>query len=119
MAIETLYITQHDLQPIYLASVQDSTGGVVDITGATIRVNMSLNESTVLTINRSTAGISITGATSGEFQYTWQAGDTDTVGEYAIEFEITPLAGGKFTVPNRKPSEGVAHVRIVAGLDST
>lgn len=115
--IDTLKLIQFDLQPKYLITVTDSTGGAVDITGATIRCSMSLERSTTLTINRSTAGVTITGATSGQFEYQWQSGETDTVGAYDIEFEITPSAGGKFTMPN--PIDGVAHVQIFTGLDST
>ena len=115
--IQTLKLIQFDLQPKYLVTVTDSTGGAVDITAATIRTNMRLDNSTTLTINRSTIGITITGATAGQFEYQWQSGDTDSTGLYDIEFEITPSAGGKFTMPN--PIDGVAKVQIFAGLDST
>ena len=117
MAIDTLFLTRNDLQPYYLVGVTNSTGAIVDLTGATVRVTMRLENSTALTIDRSTAGLTVTGATSGEFQYQWQAGDTNSPGTFDIEFEITPASGGKFTLPN--PSEGVAHVRIFDSLDST
>jgi hypothetical protein len=116
--VETLFLTQFDLQPEYKVTVTDSTGGVVDITGAAIRTTMRLSRSTTVKIDRSTA-INISSAAEGKFEYQWQSSDTDTTGTYDIEFEITPVAGGKFTVPNRTPTEGVAKVRIVAGLDST
>jgi hypothetical protein len=59
---------------------------------------MRLQDGT-LKLDRQSAGINITDAAGGEFEYRWQAGDTDTVGRHEIEFEITPASGGKFTVP--------------------
>jgi hypothetical protein len=123
MPIEVLHLTQYDLQPVYSVTVVDSSGSVIDITGATIRTTMRLENSTTLAINRSTAGITLTDATAGQFEYQWQAGETDTPGSYDIEFEITPSAGGKFTLPNptlsQSTSKGPAHVKITRGLDST
>lgn len=117
MGINTLYLNQHDLQPYYYVTVTDSTGGAVNITGATIRITMRPEDSTALKINRSTVGITISDATAGRFQYAWQAADTDTIGIFDVEFEITPASGGKFTIPSR--NQGVAHISIVADLDST
>lgn len=121
--IETLYLTQHDLQPYYYVTVTDSAGGAIDLTGAEIRTNMRQQHSTVLTINRSTVGITVSDATAGQFQYEWQSGNTDSTGVYDIEFEITPSGSGKFTVPNPFPSQstssGPAKIKIVGGLDAT
>ena len=39
-------------------------------------------------------------AAAGEIEYEWQAGDTDTSGEYNLEVEIEWAAGGFQTVPN-------------------
>jgi hypothetical protein len=123
MAILTEYLTQHDLQPTYKVTVVDSSAVAIDLTSAVIRVNMRLEDSTALTLNRSTAGITITSATSGQFEYAWQVGDTDSTGTFDIEFEVTPNTGGKFTIPNKIPSQstsvGVAKVVIKAGLDAT
>lgn len=33
-------------------------------------------------------------------QYSWQSGDTDVEGSYKGEFEVSPLSGGKITVPD-------------------
>lgn len=116
--IETLFLTQFDLQPEYKVTVTDSTGGAIDLTGAEIRTTMRLSRSTTIKIDRSTV-INLSSASGGKFEYQWQSSDSDTTGIYDIEFEITPASGGKFTVPNRTPTEGVAKVRILAGLDST
>lgn len=123
MPIKTLHLTQFDLQPVYPVTVVNSSGIAIDITGSTIRTTMRLENSTTIAINRSTAGITLTDATAGAFTYQWQAGDTDSTGLYDIEFETTPAAGGKFTLPNptlsQSTSEGPAHVQITRGLDAT
>ncbi len=117
MSIEALKLVKNDLQPYYRVKVQKSDGTAIDLTGATIYCTMKPKGGTTLKINRQTTGIVITDAANGEFEYRWQAGDTDTTGLYHIEFEINPGSGGKFTVPN--PKEGPAEVAIVDSLDST
>ena len=116
--IENLYVTQYDLQPYYPVKTIDSSGAAVDLTGATIYCIMSLISNSTLKINRQTAGIVIENQTTnkGEFKYKWQTNDTNTPGDYYIEFEINPTAGGKFTVPS--PKEEKAQVTISAGLDT-
>src|SRR3990167_5460766 len=116
--IENLYVTQYDLQPYYPVKNIDSSGAAVDLTGATIYCIMSLISNGTLKINRQTAGIVIENQTTnkGEFKYQWQSGDTNTVGQYYIEFEINPLSGGKFTLPSNR--DGKAQISITAGLDT-
>ncbi|MEK6849669.1 MAG: hypothetical protein AABY01_03820 [Nanoarchaeota archaeon] len=114
--IKTFYITQHDLQPYYPVQVKSTSGGVVDLTSATIRCNMKTKKGTAIQINRGTTGVNVSDATNGNFEYRWQSGETGTTGQFYIEFEITPSSGGKFTVPNYK--DGRAEVQIVAGLDN-
>lgn len=114
MSTPTLYLVQHDLQPAYAVTLTDSTGGAINVTGATIRFTMAPVDSTALTVNRSTA-VTITSATAGQFEYRWQAGNTDSTGDYLVEFEVTPASGGKFTVP----AERDARVTIRPDLDAT
>lgn len=122
MPVEKLYLKRNDLQPYYLFQVKDSLDAVVDITGATIRCTMVLYDPatgllSTIKINRQTAGINLTDAANGKGEYQWQSGDTDTIGTYRIEFEVTPASGGKFTVPNPRYGQGI--VIINADLDST
>lgn len=111
MTVPLLTITQYDLQPYYIAQAKDSQG-VIDLTGAVVRCNMKNILDEVLKISRQTTGINVTDETNGQFEYRWQDDDTDTVGEYLIEFEITPTSGGKFTLEQ-------APVEIISGLDTT
>jgi uncharacterized protein YfaS (alpha-2-macroglobulin family) len=59
--------------------------------------------------------LNITDGTNGKFEYRWQLGDTSVAGQYSIEFEVNPLAGGKFTVPAYK----AAIVNVIDSLDTT
>ena len=111
-----LKITRYDLQPYYLVKVVNSDGSVIDITGATIYCTMKSVDGTVK-IDRQTAGINITDAAAGEFEYRSQSGDTDTLGEYWIEFEINPLSGGKFTMPSTDVEKDKAKVIVLESLD--
>ena len=111
--IKPFYIKRHDLRPYYYCQVLDADGNPVDLSGATIYCTMKASDGT-LKIDRKTAGVVITNAANGEFEYRWQAGDTDTTGTYMIEFEVNPAAGGKFTVPVKE----VARVIVVEDYDN-
>lgn len=41
-------------------------------------------------------------ATAGVVTYDWQAGDTDTPGEYVVEWHVT-ASGKRWTVPSADP----------------
>lgn len=116
MTTQILYLKQYDRQPYYYVQAKTSDGTVIDITGATIYCTMKLVEGSIK-INRQTAGINVTDAENGKFEYRWQSGDTDATGSYYIEFEVNPSAGGKFTLP-ASPGE-TARVKIEASLDTT
>jgi hypothetical protein len=94
--IKVFRMRRGDLQAYYYASVVDSDDVAVDLTGASAVFSMRSVDGT-LKIDRKAAVI--TAATSGYLEYRWASGDTDTAGEYYIEFEITPSSGGKFTLP--------------------
>lgn len=117
MGIKTLYLTKNDEGPVYSVVHEDTEGNVQDLTSATIVCSMKNTDDGTLKIDRQSAGITITDAVSGAFEYAWQTGDTNTVGKYQIEFEVTPLSGGKFTIPN--PTQGKAIVEIQDSMDAT
>ena len=111
----TFDIKRNDLQPYLYVTMQSSTGTAIDLTGATIVATMKDIESGTLKINRQSAGVTATSASTGAVQYEWQSGDTDTTGNYHFEFEVTPASGGKFTLPTRKSLV----VNIIADEDAT
>lgn len=69
-----------------------------NFTGASVVFNMADKYGGVK-ISRAAGSIaSDTGGTY--FQYDWQAGDTDTAGDYEAEFEVTLSSGRIETYPN-------------------
>ncbi len=116
MDIEKFELTVKDLGPAYLVTIEERDGTVVDISGADIVCTMRLKDGSPPTINRSTAGITITDGPNGEFKREWQSGETDLAGLYNIEFELDPTSGGKMTFPRR--GQGTAVVQIFPALDS-
>ncbi len=111
MAIEAFFIKEDDLQPYYRVKIQNYDGSVVDLSGATVRCTVKL-QSGVIKVNRQLA--TVTTASTGEVEYQWASGDTNTPGDYYIEFEISPSAGGKFTLPSSEKAE----VFVVPSLDT-
>lgn len=109
--IKKLMLKQHDLAPPYYGKAVNSAGLPVDLSGATVLATMKpkVGGSAIFTRQACT----ITNAATGLFLYQWQAGNTDTVGEFVIEFEFAPAASGKFTLP----ADRIAEVEITADLD--
>ena len=93
--VDDFYIKKDDTLPNYTMIVRDQDGAV-DLTGATVLFTMQNLSTGTNKVEAQSASL-ITGVTGG-IEYQWQAGDTDTAGEYGVEFEIT-TAGGVFTVP--------------------
>ena len=102
---------QHDLGPAYYARATDKNGTAIDLTGATIAATMqsSAGGSNIF----SSQACTITDAAAGDFEYAWQGTNTATVGEFYIEFQVTPLTGGKYSLP----ANGRALITIEADLD--
>lgn len=85
----------------------------VDLTGATATFTMVTDDDArTVKVNAETA--TITSDVGGLIEYAWTSSDTDTVGDYLGEFEIT-LGGGKITLPNDDSLE----IEIVADYDNT
>ncbi len=114
MGVKTLQITVHDLQPYYYFHFRDSNGNI-DLTGATLRTTLKNIETGTRVINRATDRTTVTSATGGLGEVRWSAGDTDVIGIYALEIEVTPSSGGKFTFPPRGER---ALVEIVKAQDT-
>lgn len=89
-------IKQNDTSPSLQATLKDATGSAVNITGATVRFHMKSLEGSV----KVDAEMEITDAEGGVVQYDWSASDTDTVGTYRAEFEVTYADASIETFPN-------------------
>lgn len=91
------FIKQNDTSPFMTASLKDASGSAVDIQGASVRFHMRSVGSTTVKVDDAAV---ITDGENGAVKYEWSSGDTDTVGQFQAEFEVT-YAGGKIeTFPN-------------------
>lgn len=93
----TFYIKQNDTSPAMLATLQDASGSAVNITGGSVRFHMRPVGSTTAKV--STTATIVT-ASTGSVRYSWASGDTDTVGAYQAEFQVTYSDGKIETFPN-------------------
>ncbi len=89
-------IKQNDTSPSLEATLSDANLVPVDITAATVMLHMKAVGGDVVLDEQMT----ITDADGGVVQYDWQTGDTDTVGTYYVEFEVTYADGSIETFPN-------------------
>lgn len=102
----TFYIKQNDTSPAMLATLQDADGNAVNVTGASIRFHMRAVGSTTVVVDEA---VTIVTPLSGIVRYDWQAADTDTIGSYQAEFEVTYADSSVETFPN----DGYIRVEII------
>ena len=95
--MSTFYIKQNDTVPSLRAALENGSGTAVDLTGATCQFHLREIGKTSVTTD-STA--QIVNEATGIVQYNWVADDTDTVGSYQAEFEVTYSDGTIETFPN-------------------
>ena len=89
-------IKQNDTSPSLEATLSDANLVPVNITAATVMLHMKAIGGDVVLDEQMT----ITDAEGGVVQYDWQVGDTDTVGTYYVEFEVTYSDASVETFPN-------------------
>jgi Rib/alpha/Esp surface antigen-like repeat protein len=93
----SFYIKQNDTVPSLRAALENGSGTAVDLTGATCQFHMRPLGSTTITVD---AVAQIVNEATGIVQYNWIAADTDTIGSYQAEFEVTYPDGTIETFPN-------------------
>ena len=92
----SFFIKQNDTSPALLATLKDFSGDAINLTGASVLFHMKDLSGTV----KISQAMTITNATLGLVRYDWQVGDTDTVGTYYVEFQVTYSDGSVETFPN-------------------
>ena len=102
----TFYVKQNDTSPAMLATLQDADGNAINLTAASVRFHMRQ-------IGRSDVAVDapavIVTPLEGLVRYNWIAADTDTVGSYQAEFEVTYADSSIETFPN----DGYIRVEII------
>ena len=89
-------IKQNDTSPALQATLKDAALSPINLTGATVRFHMKSIEGAIKIDDPMT----VTNALGGVVQYDWVLGDTDTVGAYYVEFEVTYSDASVETFPN-------------------
>lgn len=109
-------VKQHDTAPSYVVDLADEFGlpgeTPINLTTAT-SVKFLMRETGGTGAPKVTAAMTIVDAANGRVQHDWGATDTDTVGTFDIEFEITWSDGTIETVPN----DSYLSVEVVDDLD--
>lgn len=96
--MNSFLIRKNDRLPALTASLTDSAGTAVDLTGDTVRLNMSLVGGTTRKIDNAT--VTVVSSSNGTISYSWSTSDTNTTGLYFAEFEVTASSGPERTFPN-------------------
>ncbi len=109
-------IKENDTRPAYVAALKDDYGlpseSAINLTAATsVKFKMRPVAGGALKVDGT---MTIVSAAAGTVQYVWIAADTDTVGTFDVEYEITWSDGGVETVPN----DGYDTVIVVDDLDA-
>ena len=104
--MSTFFIKQNDTVPALRATLKDGRGNVIDLTSASINFHM---KDLAGTVKIDAAATIISPASDGIVQYNWVAADTDTIGSYQAEFEVSHSDSSIETFPNN----GYIRVEII------
>ena len=89
-------IKQNDTSPSLQATLKDSALAPIDLTEATVNLHMKSVDGTI----KVDTSMTIVEELNGIIKYDWQTGDTDTVGTYNVEFQVTYSDASVETFPN-------------------
>jgi len=93
----TFYIKQNDTGPAMLATLQDASGNAINLVGASVRFHMRSVMGGNPVVD---AAATVVNAAAGTVRYSWIAADTNTVGSYQAEFQVTYADASVETFPN-------------------
>lgn len=92
-------MTQGDLSPDLVSDLTDASGNPIDLTTATaVEFWMDLENGENKIVGE--AAIIVGDPTEGRVRYSWQTGDTDTVGTHRAQFRVTFPTAKPVSFPN-------------------
>lgn len=100
-------IKRGDRRPPFTSTLEAPIDTPIDLTGCTVKFLMAAKDSPYAV--KVDAAATIVSAVDGTVSYAWGATDTDTIGTYEAEWEITYGDGTKMTVPG----DSYLYVRVV------
>jgi hypothetical protein len=103
-------MSKDDTSPILQVTCKDRAGAVVPVTGASeILFEMKAQDKASTKVSN-TVNTSIVNGAGGIIDYTWQTGDTDTVGTFLSRFRVTFSDGSIEHFPN-----GGRYIKTIIG----
>jgi hypothetical protein len=104
--VNSFVIRKGDRLPAITATLTDSAGAAVNLTGGTVKLTMTEIGATTPKVDN--AAVTVVSATAGTVSYSWAAADTNSTGLYFAEFEFTNASSLERTFPN--PDHIMVHV---------
>lgn len=96
---ETFYMKQHDLEPSLEVQLLSGTTPVDLSQATTVQFLMASRKTGLKVSGAMTVADQTAPTTLGVVTYTWRAGDTDTVGDFNAEIQVTWAAEKPQTFP--------------------
>ena len=100
-------IKRGDTGPAFRATLRDAVGDPVDLSGAAAVFNMRDTKSKAVKV--SAGAMTVLDAPGGRVEYAWEPEDTDTVGVYDAEVQVTFSDATVETFPN----DGMHRVEVL------
>ncbi len=109
--LSSVSMKQNDRLPVLDAILQQGDPAYpIDLTGCTVKFIMRAKGNSDPKVS---GACSIVDAAAGAVRYEWAAVDTDTIGSFEAEFEITTAGGKKLTVPNGPDSNNPTNLKYL------
>lgn len=96
MSSADFYIKRGDRLPTLARTLKFTDGSVIDLSGCTVRWKMREKVGGTVMVD---AAATIVSASEGKVEYAWALIDTDTVGHFVGEWQVTYPDAKVLTVP--------------------
>jgi hypothetical protein len=94
------FVKQNDTNPVIQATLIGPDGTPTNLTGCTVVFHMAEKNTLAIKVNAAATPDPDQTTNPGVVRYTWTGTDTDTVGDYVAEWQVTLPSGKIVTYPN-------------------